>query len=547
MLRLLGAQGIDLIFGLSGNGVLGLFDAAVDEGFRIIDVRDEGAGVQAAGARAMVSRHPQVCLVTEGPGITNALGAIAAMHHDGVPVIILTNYETDGIFPTRLFQEMPQVEMTRPLCKWSTNVAAAEHLAPAIARAFRVASSGVPGPVVLNIANKVLLSRPGGNGQRTAVPETISPAFPAPGFVEDAIRRLREAKRPLLVAGSLVGWGRADAALARLVELTGAPVVTADQARGILDEEHPCSMGNLRTGLAPSARKADLVMVLGERIDNVLADGRYWESGTDFIHVYPEAAEIAATVRPVLATTADTRSVLEALVEAARGLRWDHGAWTRSARRDFETTRARYRAFDDTEGEGIHPAIVARTVAEVAGSSSTFVIDGANCANWARAWLSVPARNRFLEWGRLGMIGSGLPYALGAQSLDPDGPVVLLVGDGSLGFHFMELETAVRHALPVVIVVFNDSAWGIEQHFQRGVFGRQAGTALTHVRFDRMAQAVGASGDYVRHEGELEAALRRALDCGRPALINVKVLDVPDLVTRRATKMLARKFGGEPQ
>jgi acetolactate synthase-1/2/3 large subunit len=545
VVRLLQTHGISLVFGLSGNGILGIFDAALTSGLTIIDTRDESAAVQSAGGRALVTGEPQVAFVTEGPGFANALPGIAAMNHDGVPVIVITNCESDDLFGTGAFQEMPQAEMAERISKWSVKVHAIEHLPDIIAQAFRVAASGVPGVVAITLANQVLLGRVSASLlTRRALPYSrqTSAAAPSHAFTHSLIATLRAAQRPLLLVGSMARWDGASDAIGLFLESTKVPVAACDKGRGVVSDDHPCYIGEGRPALLPpTALEADVVVVLGERIDYLLEFGKRWKPGTVFIQVYPDVAQLSRSIDVQLSTMASTKLVLEAVNAELRSESWPESAWLNATRADYLSARQASAAVVADIAGDLHPARVARLVVEAVGADASYVIDGANCSLWAKQFVPIRRAEDFLEWGRLGMIGMGLPYALGAQSVRPGRPVILLVGDGSLGFHLMELETALRHQLPVLIVVFNDSGWGIERHFQIAAFGRETATTLSHVRYDLMAQALGAFGAYAETESELEAALQEAKRCAKPAIVNVRTSNVGHPVVLRVATALKRK------
>lgn len=529
-IRLLRRYGIDVVFGLSGNGVLALFDAALDHGIRIIDTRHESAAVQAAGGRAMCLRTPQVCIVTEGPGLNNALSGIAGLHHDGVPVIVFTNCEADEIFGTGSFQEVEQVDATRHICKWSTKVHDIRHLPEVVARAFRQAADGWPGPVVVTLPNHVMHGVADGSllTQRTpGLSRPTTPAAPSEGFVAEALALLRSAERPLIVAGAGAFWDRADEPLRQFVERSGIPVGTCGAARGLVPDEHALAIGDGTPGGAPAAaQQADTVLVLGERVDHFLGFGKRWAPHVKIIQVYGDAVDIGRSVDTVLSTEANSRMVMESLLHAWGDERRAPTAWLATLKQQRRERHDELQALQPMTEQGIHPAAVAQALEAVAAPETVTVFDGANAMIWARDILIANDAERFIPMGRLGMIGMGLANALGAQSARPDAPVVLVVGDGSLGFHFMEFETAVRHNLPVTVVVLNDSAWGIEQHFQRRIFGRTTGTTLTHVRYDQMAESLGGLGLYVETPQQLQPAVQQALASKRPAIVNVRIANV---------------------
>ncbi len=544
-IKLLARHGVDTLFALSGNGVLAFFDAALDADIRVIDTRHESAAVQAAGGRALCTRKPEVCIVTEGPGLCNALGGIAGLHHDGVPVIVITNCEADDLFGTSCFQEVPQVEAAAPISKWSVKVHDIRQLPDVIARAFREAAAGIPGPVVITLPNQVvhghvdaaLLTR-----RTPALSKATSATQPSAEFIAQTLALLQKAHKPVILAGAGAFWDGADEPLLRFAEHTGIPVGTCSLGRGLVPDQHPCCFGDGTPGGAPPAlMEADTVLVLGERIDHLFAFGQRWAPGATIVQVCAEPVAIARSIDTAASTSADSRAVMAALLSALGPATWPRTDWLARLKAGQAERLAELHAVTPETAAGIHPGQVAKVLQEVAGRDRVTIFDGANGMIWAREYLPVHNPEHFIHMGRLGMIGMGLPYALGARTVHPDLPVILVVGDGSLGFHFMEFETAIRHQLPLVVVVLNDSAWGIEQHFQRRIFTRTTGTALSHVRYDQLAQSLGGFGAYVTKEEELAGVLRTALATGVPAIVNVRTENVEHRTVAAAGKRLLQQ------
>ena len=529
LVEALKAEGITHVFGLAGVGIFPIFDACLTENLRIIDVRHETAGVFMAGATARITGEPAVCLVTEGPGHANAIAGLTTMYAEDTPVVLISGCAETENWGRGAIQEIPQVEMAVPVAKWAAMVPHVRRIPEMLAMAFRIARSGQPGPVHLTVPIDALDQEV----EEVSVPP-YEPARRRPGgrstaeprLVREAVECLAGATRPAIVAGIGAHWTCAGEPLEAFIEHTHIPLFTVELARGIVSDDHPLCLGAGYPAANPTARRlneADAVLILGERLDFRFGFGEAFGAEAQLIHVYPNAAEIARN-RPVrVGMVADSGAVVEQMLEEAKGRAWPERPWVKELREDRAKQRARFEALAASDQTPLHPLRVTKEVAAFIRDQDIVVLDGADFAAWARLLIKSTRPGHTLTHGRLGMIGTGIPYGVAAKLARPDARVIVFVGDGSIGFHFMEFDTAIRHRLPIVVVVGNDAAWGVEQHFQRALYGsdRLVATALRRARYDQMVQALGGHGEYVERPEDLPKALERAFAAGVPACVNI--------------------------
>ncbi len=529
LVNALKAEGITHVFGLAGVGIFPIFDACLTANLRIIDVRHETAGVFMAGATARLTGEPAVCLVTEGPGHANAIAGLTTMYAEDTPVVLISGCAETENWGRGAIQEIPQVEMAAPVAKWAAMVPHARRIPEMLAMALRIARGGQPGPVHLTVPIDAFDQELDESSVPPYEPARRRPSGRSsaePRLIREAVECLANASRPAVVAGIGAWWTRAGEPLQAFIEHTHIPLFTVELARGIVSDDHPLCMGSGYPAANPMAsklREADAVLILGERLDFRLGFGEAFAPGAQLIHAYPNAAEIGRN-RPVrVGMVADSGAVTEQMLAEARGRVWVEAAWVKELRDDRAKQRAHFEALATSDQTPLHPLRVAKEVAAFIRDQDIVVLDGADFAAWARLLIKSTRPGNTLTHGRLGMIGTGIPYGVAAKLARPEARVIVFVGDGSIGFHFMEFDTAIRHRLPIVVVVGNDAAWGVEQHFQRALYGpdRLVATTLRRARYDQMVQALGGHGEYVEHPQELPKALERALAAGVPACVNV--------------------------
>jgi len=524
--RMLRKQGVGTVFTLSGLHVAPIYAGLVEEGIRIVDTRHEQAAAHAADAWARLTRGVGVAIVTAGPGVTDAVTGVANAWAASVPLVLI-----GGAAPTfnqgrGSLQEMPQTQLFAGISKWSDRVPSPELVPSYLAKAFRVALAGRPGPVFLEIPWDVL-----SNGADEAIAEQTtlyrtaarSPGDPA--YVERALALLAGAARPVVLGGSSVWWDAAPEALDRFARKAGVPVYLNGMGRGCLPPGHPCFFQHTRK---EALARADVVLVVGTPLDFRVGYGTEptFAAGARVIQVDVDAAEIGRN-RPIeVGIVGDSRSVLEQL-EAGAAPVAAAAAWRERLRADEARRLERQRAFEESPQRPVHHFRLARALDDVARrvGGVTWVGDGGNVVAVAAKTLQVAGPGRWLDPGPLGCLGVGAPFAIAAKLLAPDRPVCVVSGDGAFGLNGFDFETAVRFRLPMVVVVGNDAAWGQILIPQRNLYGedRSPATRLAPTRYDRVVEAFGGQGEHVDDPADLEPALERAFASGTVYCVDVAI------------------------
>jgi acetolactate synthase-1/2/3 large subunit len=524
--RMLRKEGVSTVFTLSGLHVAPIYAGCVDEGIRIVDTRHEQAAAHAADAWARLTRGVGVAIVTAGPGVTDAVTGVANAWAASSPLLLLGGAAPSFNQGRGSLQEMPQVPLFQSITKWADRVPSPDLVPGFLAKAFRVARAGRPGPVFLEIPWDAL-----SNGADEALAEAQSlyrtdARLPGdPDKMQRALALLAGAERPVLVAGSSIWWDDAVAELEVLATRTGIPVYLNGMGRGCLPPDHPSFFQLSRK---EALAQADVVVVVGTPLDFRMGYGTEptFAAGAKVIQVDVDAAEIGRN-RPIdVGIVADARSAVAALGYAAR-LSPAAAGW-RAFLREQETARAeKQRAFEESDQTPIHHFRLAKAIDTVASRAGdvTYVGDGGNVVAVAAKVLRVREPGRWLDPGPLGTLGVGAPFAIAAKLLAPGRPVCVVQGDGSFGLNGMDYETAVRFGLPMVVVVGNDAAWGQILIPQRGLYGDEhaVATKLAPTRYDRVVEALGGKGEHVEDPKELVPALERAFASGTVYCVDVKI------------------------
>jgi len=462
--RTLAAGGVKHVFTLSGNHVMPVFDAALDAKLNLIHVRHEAAAVHMADAWGRLTGEPGIALVTGGPGHANALGALYTALAAQSPMVLISGHAPLNELGKGAFQEMPQAELAKPLTVASWTAKSANAVGRDIARALREARKG---PVHLSVPNDVLDAMADSKVPDMETSEARTRKAPA---------ALAKAKRPLVIAG--------PAAMRRQPK-GEFPVIGMESPRGVNDP----SLGKLADVLA----QADVVLLVGKRIDFTLKFGKIFAKSCRVFRAYGDV-ELPQPTPSQKAWCDDVRTAL-----AYRPPEW--------------------KKIQDS----LHPVAVCRGVQKLLDApDAIFVSDGGEFGQWAQACLRAPRR---VINGVAGSIGSALPFAAAAKVAFPGAPVVALLGDGTLGFHLSEIDTAVRHGLSYIAVVGNDACWNAEYQIQLRAYGadRAHGLDLLPTRYGAVAAAMGAHGEDVSTPEQLAPALQRAAASGKPALVNVMI------------------------
>jgi len=527
--RMLRREGVDIAFTLSGLHIAPIYVGCVQEGIRLIDTRHEQAAAHAADALARLTRRLGVCLVTAGPGVTGTVTAVANAWAANVPLLVLGGAAPSFNLGRGSLQEMPQTQLFAGITKWSERVPSPDLVPGFLARAFRLARSGRPGPVFLELPWDVLTNGAeeklveDAQGYRT---DARSPGDPAQ--IARAVALLSRAERPVLLGGSSIWWDRAPEVLARLAERTRIPVYLSGMGRGCLPSTHPCFFqASRREALAD----ADVVLTVGTPLDFRVGYGSEptFARGAKFVEVDIDPSEVGRN-RPVeVGILGDAESVLGQLLEEAGGpgtRPWGSPEWSRKLRQHESERAERQRAFEESDQRPIHHFRLAKALDTVAGRSEvTYVGDGGNVVAVAAKVLRVPGPGRWLDPGPLGCLGVGAPFAIAAKLCAPERAVCVVQGDGAFGLNGMDYETAVRFDLPLVVVVGNDAAWGQIRVPQRNLYGDDLApsTQLAPTRYDRIVEAMGGRGEHVEDPDELLPAFERAFASDRVYCVDVTI------------------------
>ncbi len=526
--KTLAASGVQNLFCLHGGHIDSILYGCQNEGIRIVDTRHEQAAAHMAEGWALATGETGVAAVTAGPGLSDAVTGLANAYMSLSPMMLLAGARPLAHADTWPLQDLNQLEMVRPVTKWSRVCTTAARSGEYAAMGLAEARNGRPGPVYLELPLDVVSKEAPEDAQVSAAVEPVAPG-PDPDALDAVAGVLAAAERPVAIVGSGGHWSRAGAALAELAETVGLPVFSINAGRGVLPDTHEWSFGpTLPFGTAfGEAMMADVVVVIGARIGFTLLNGAFL-AGKTVIRVDIDPAETGRNLAGTHNVVSDARVFCEML---ARG--WEGGisaaraAWGDQLRAAAARNRA---ALIDSHAEHpdkpAHPFQVVRAIEDAAGPEATLVSDGGDVMTWSTMAFTARGPGRLLSISTyLGCLGIGIPFALAAKLARPEHPVFLLEGDGSFGLNAMEFDTAVRHGLPIVCIVGNDGSWGMSRHGQGLMFGydQHVGVDLGVRPYHEVVRALGGHGEFVDDAGELRGAIDRALASGLPSCINVAI------------------------
>ena len=542
--RALKLEGVTNIFGLAGDHILPVLDAMADQDFRIIDTRHEQAAVHMADAWARITERPGVCMYTT-PGFANAIPGLTNSMHNESPVISIAGCADLHDLGRGGQQEIDQVHMAAPMTKGSFLVDDARRIPEFIRRAMRLAFSGRRGPVHLTIPVNLQEGSVDVEQGELYEPDEYrakESMLANPESVRRAVALLRQAKKPLIIAGSAAGYTLSGDALQHFIETTRLPILTEEQARGLISDDHPYAFGFFERGLnrvAAKVREADVVLLLGRKQDFTIGFCRPPHVAADakIVQVDPSSLEIGRNRGVAVGMVGDVSSVLDQMTKEAASLIWKDLPWLDELRevRASQSVWAENLARAETP---MHALFVHKIVKSMLRSDDCLVFDGGDFCHFGRSLLPALKPKRWFYVSSLGMLGSSLPTALAAKVAYPDSRVVMFTGDGAFGFNGMEFDTAVRHGLNIVAILGNDSAWGIDRQIQLGLYGRPVATELLQTHYEQVVQGLGGYGEFVERAEDLEPALHRAFASAKPALLNVAIQQA---ISPRAEAAIGRR------
>jgi acetolactate synthase-1/2/3 large subunit len=530
------AHGIDTMFTLSGAHVFPMYDGAVkgSPAMRLVDVRHEQSAVFAAEALAKLTRTPGLAVLTAGPGVTNGISAVTTAHFNGSPLLVVGGRAPEFRWGTGSLQEIDHPPLLAPVTKHAATVRQVGDIAEAVNEALLLASRPHRGPVFLDVPMDQLFNRAAvtlpAPPQRTAIE-------PDPDELTEVAALLAQAAKPVLVLGSDVWTDGAEEAARRAAETIGLPVIANGMGRGILPAGHELLMTRARS---QAFGQADLVLVAGSPLDFRLGYGVF--GGKDgapaarVIHLADSPGQVATHVDLAGSAAGDLTLVFDGLVEAweQQLRRSRYGDWVGQLRGVAAAAVAADRDILESGADPIHPGRVYGELGRMLEDDTVVIGDGGDFVSFAGKYVEPRRPGSWLDPGPYGCLGTGLGYAVAARLARPSAQVVLLLGDGAAGFSLMDVDTLVRHKLPVVMIVGNNGIWGLEKHPMQFLYGYDVAAELQpQTRYDEVVRALGGAGELVTEPGDIGGALKRAFDSGVPYLVNV-VTD-PQVAYPRAT------------
>ncbi len=524
-------MGIRDIFSLAGGHINPIYKACSDLGIRLIDTHHEQGASMAADAYGRSTRSPGVCLVTAGPGLTNAITGLAGSYLSNSPMLLISGRSGIEENDRLSLQEIDQLAMVRPITKWARNIYDINRIPEYVSRAFKISLTGRPGPVYLGVSYEVLYPQTRMSGLSSydiSVPDTSYE--PKDTETDDLLKLLQKAKKPITILGSGSWYSGCEGDIKEFMLKLNVPTFTLNMGRGIVPDKNCFGAASPSSpkGFREISSKADLILLLGIRPSIYMGFGNTFNEKAKVVQVDIDPEEISRNVKADMSIVADLRSFILKMNDGMnkRTKELSYRDWNDQAEQIKNST---YKDFQkkvlSSRKKAVHPAKVAKVVSDLVKNDGIAVVDGGDCQSWTDVTYQVENPGHYIKGGPLGCMGVGIPFALGTKAANPDKNVVLITGDGAAAMNFMEIETAVKHHLPFVVVVCNDSAWGMTKHqieITYPEFKKMQGVDLGFVRLDKIAEALGGHGEMVTEITKLEPALKRALKSDRTAVINVQ-------------------------
>jgi len=483
-----------------------------------IYVRHEQAAAMMAHAYARMTGKPGICIAPMGPGVANLVTGLGNAWADASPVIAIGGSAPMRGWTLDTFQEMDQVPMMKPIVKAAYRVDLGYRIPEYISIAFREAMDGKKGPVYLDLPGDILGGKIEDDKINWVKKGYRTDARPAgdPKLVKQAIKVLQEAKKPIVVTGSGVLWANAEQELKKFVETTGIPFYTTPQGRGVVAEDHQRAFPAARSY---AFREADAVLVIGARANSMLSFLRAprFAENARFINVNVDGREIGHNRGVEVGIVGDAKMVLQQLTEEAAG-KFNGGVeteWVSQLAARHRSSQERQAPLLHSDKVPIHPLRLCKEVRDVITRDTILVVDGHETLNFARQSIPIYESGCSINAGPHGCMGVGIPFGIGAKVARPDRPVVVLSGDGAFGWNGMEMDTAIRHKLPIVVVICNNGG------FTSRKTGGNVGRDLGYQRYDKMTEALGGYGEFVEKPEDIRPAIERAIKSGKTALVNV--------------------------
>ena len=517
------ARKIDTLFTLSGGHIFPIYDGAVAQDIKLIDVRHEATAAFAAEAWGRLTHNAGVAALTAGPGVFNVINGLATAQKNGSPLVVLGGRAPETRWGMGSLQEIDHVPVIAPLTKRAET--AADKVVTQLSSGIREAMSAPRGPVFFDFPLDLIASGDSGEPD-IELPTRIEPD---PASIEALLKLVAGSSRPLLMAGSNVFADAAWGSMRAFVEAARIPTFTNGMGRGTIPADHELAFSRAR-GLA--MKQTDLAIIVGTPMDFRLSFGDRFPKEAAVVHI-DSAPELLTNNRDLsVAIGADIDLVFTALANGAQP--GDSKDWIETLTQEEKRLASEVAADLTSDRSPIHPMRIYGELTKFMDKDATIVCDGGDFVSYAGREVPSYVPGAWLDPGPFGCLGTGPGYAIAAKLLKPDKQVALLLGDGAFGFAGLEFDTMVRHGLPIVGIVGNNGIWALEKYPMRAFFGYDVAADLRQeTRYDKIVEALGGYGELVTEASEIQPALKRAFDAGVPALLNIQT-DPEEIYPRNA-------------
>lgn len=537
------AQGVDHVFCVPGESFLAVLDALVDVNINVTVCRQEGGATMMADAHGKLTGRPGICMVTRGPGASNAMAGIHISKQDSTPLIVFVGQIERGMREREAFQEMDYRAVFGQAAKWATEIDDPARIPEVVSRAFHVAMSGRPGPVVIALPEDMLVET--AEVADAPLVKAVDSA-PAAGQMAELAERLAAAKSPVAIVGGARWTPQAVSQFAEFALRHRLPVAASFRRQMLINHEHPCYIGDVGLGLNPELLKrlqsADLLLLVGGRLSEIpsqaytLLDIPVPKQA--LVHVHPDSNELGRVYAPTMAINASPAAFASELSALAAPAQTPWGDET-------DRLHQSYLAWSDaskvTVPGDLQMSGVMAHLERVLPDDAIIANGAGNYATWVHRF------HRFKQFGTQlaptsGSMGYGLPAAVGAKRLEPEKLVVCFAGDGCFMMHGQEFATAVQYDLPIVVLIVDNGMYGtIRMHQEKNYPGRVSATHLKNPDFAAYAVAFGGHGERVEKTADFAAAWDRAIQSGKPAIIHL--ITDPEAITPTTTIAKLRASG----
>jgi acetolactate synthase-1/2/3 large subunit len=505
-------EGVEYLFGYPGGAIMPFYHALPDYPLKHILTRHEQAAAHAADGYARATGGVGVCVATSGPGATNLVTGLATAQMDSVPLVAITGQVGRPALGKDSFQETNVMGMTLPFTKHSFLVEDPDELYPTMRRAFEIARSGRPGPVLVDVPKDVQLAATGDNGYRRL--REASPPVESPGL-ERAAMLLRNAKRPLILAGHGVTLGGAEMELRLLAERTGIPVVTTLLGISTFPDDHPLYLGwpgmHGQASVNRAIDRADLLFAVGMRFDDRITGAAHkFAPGAKIIHIDVDPSELGKVIKPTVGIAADAKAAMRSILGHLDNAP-DGGEGCKQWREELAKSQEPERRRKESAREEYGPILVMEAIKAAAGPDMRLVTDVGQHQMWAAQFFEFTKTNSHITSGGLGTMGFALPAAMGVAFAYPEDPVWVIAGDGGIQMNIQELATIRDFGLNIKVAVLNNGYLGMVRQWQQFFHNRRySETPITGPDYEQLTAAYGIAGRTVSEDDDVQAAVQWA-------------------------------------